>query len=175
MPFDIEYLHLVEKVVMTFQFQFQFQKLWILRRLSEQGVSIEHMLLTYFSRVRVCVEQNVPLWNFSVSKFLKKKMENLQKISLYIILGKEASNDYFCNLAILNIVTLEERQQQMMYKFAKRILKHPDHRNIFEFTKNDRTRAGKKIILPTCKTTRYERTTIPSLALMINESLSHKI
>ena len=70
------------------------------------------------------------------------------------------------------MTTLEERRQQMIYKFAKRVLKNPVHRNIFEFSENDRTRAGKKILLPTCKTTRYEKTTIPSLALLINENLS---
>ena len=54
-------------------------------------------------------------------------------MSLYIILGKVASSDYFCNLAILNIGTLEERRQKLTYKFAKKILKHPVHRNMFEF------------------------------------------
>ena len=96
-------------------------------------------------------------------------------MSFYIILGKVASSDYFCNLAILNIGTLEERRQKIIYKFAKKILKHPVHRNIFEFKQNDGTRSGKKIVVPKCKSARYEKTTIPSLALMINESLSHKI
>ena len=64
---------------------------------------------------------------------------------------------------------------KLMYKFAKKILKHPVHRNMFEFKKNDGTRFGKKIVVPNYKTARYERTTVPSLALMINENLSHKI
>ena len=47
-----------------------YRKLWILRRLVEKGVSTEYLLLAYFSRVRVCVEQNVSLWMFSLSKHL---------------------------------------------------------------------------------------------------------
>ena len=41
-----------------------YTNLWILRRLAEQGVSIENLLLAFNTRIRVCVEQNVPLWTF---------------------------------------------------------------------------------------------------------------
>ena len=61
---------------------------------------------------------------------MKKKIENLQKLSFFIILGKEASKDYLCNLAILDALPLEDRRQQIIDKFAKKILKHSDHRKI---------------------------------------------
>ena len=63
---------------------------------------------------------------FSLSEIFKQKIERLQKISVYIILGKEASHDYICNLAILNIMPLEQRRQQISENFAKKLLKHPE-------------------------------------------------
>ena len=67
-----------------------YKKLWILRRLAEQGVSKDLLLLTFCSRVRVCVEQNVPLWMFSLTKNQNDKIERLQKMAMYIILGQDA-------------------------------------------------------------------------------------
>ena len=148
--------------------------MWILRRLAEQGVSIDNLLLAYNSRVRVCVEMNIPLWKDSITESFKKKIENLQKISFFIILGKEASKDYLCSLAILNEAPLEDRRQQIFENFAKKLLKNPEHRKMFEFTDNG-TRKGKRIVEPHCKRTRYQNTAVPSIAKMINEKLSHKI
>ena len=110
-------------------------------------------------------------------KIFKKisKNQNFQKKSVYIILGKEASNDYLCNLAILNLMPLDERRQQISEKFAKKLLKHPEHRKIFEFTTNKTTRAGRKVVVPKSKTTRYKKSAVPSLANIINEKLAHKI
>ena len=155
--------------------QIAYSKLWILRRLVEIGTSIEKLVMTYNLRVRIYVEQNVPLWMYSISKGLKTKIENLQKISVFIILGKFAHTDYLCNLAILDMEPLEERRQKIAQKFAIKILKHPEHRKMFNIIESNRTRSGKKVVVPNSKTTRYEKSTIPSLAKLINEKLAHKI
>ena len=152
-----------------------YSKLWILRRLVEHGVSIENLLLTYTSRVRVCVEENVPLWMFSVSREMETRIEKLQKISLFIILGKHAHRDYSRNLALLNLEQLDVRRQQIAINFARKILKHPEHRKMFNIINSNRTRSGKKVVVPTSRTTRYEKSTIPSLAKLINEKLADKI
>ena len=41
-----------------------YSNMWILKRLSELGVSVEDKLLTYQSRIRVYLEQNVALWHY---------------------------------------------------------------------------------------------------------------
>ena len=102
-----------------------YKNLWILRRLAELGVSMDKLLLTYNLRIRVFVEENAPLWMFSISKKLRQKIEKLQKISFYIILGKHADQDYNCNMAMLDCVPLEERRQKIARKFAIKILKTP--------------------------------------------------
>ena len=153
-----------------------YQKLWILRRLAESGgVSVEYLLLSYFSRVRVCVEFNVPLWMFSLTKVQKDKIERLQKIALYIILGKNADKHYSVNLAKLNCDTLEDRRQKIAENFAKKTLKHPEHRKIFNFDVSKKTRSGKKVVIPKFTTERYRNSPIPSLGNIINLKFSHKI
>ena len=149
--------------------------MWILRRLVEKGVSIEKLVLTYNLRIKIYVEQNVPLWMFSISKAMKLKIENLQKTSVYIILGKYAHPNYLLNLSILDMETLEERRDKIALKFATKILKHPEHRQIFNFKLSKLTRSGKMVIVPNFKTSRYGNSTVPSLARLINEKLAHKI
>ena len=103
-----------------------------------------------------------------------KKIEKLQKTAVYILLGKHAHKDYFCNLAILSLDTLENRRHSLSIKFASKILKHPEHRKIFNISSNG-TRAGKNIVVPPARTSRYDRSSIPSLAKLINEHLQGKI
>ena len=73
----INFNHYLEKCI-----QKAYSKLWILRRLVEAGVSIEHLITTYNLRIRVHIEQNVPLWMFSLNNTMKTKIEKLQKTSL---------------------------------------------------------------------------------------------
>jgi hypothetical protein len=152
-----------------------YNNLWILRRLSELGVPVEHILLAYKSRIRIFAEMNIPLWNFSLSKKMIKHIENLQKKSMYIILGSHADKDYFCNLAILGLETLHDRREKIIKNFATKILKHPVHRYIFKYSESSRTRSGPKIIVPFTRTSRYERSSIPSLGKFINEHLAEKL
>ena len=110
---------------------------------------------------------------------MKRKIEKVQKTSLYIILGKHAHADYLCNLAILDMEPLEERRQKIALNFASKILKHPQHRNIFDYRNSNfyyyKTRSGKKVIVPKFRTARYAKSTIPSLAKLINQNIAHKI
>ena len=149
--------------------------MWILRRLFELGVSVENMLLAYKSRIRIFVEMNVPLWNFNLSAKMSKKIEKLQKTAVFIILGSNADKDYFCNLAILGLETLQDRRQTIVRNFATKLIKHPIHRNIFKFSEASKTRSNQRIIIPFARTTRYERSSVPSLGKFINENLSNKI
>ena len=47
-----------------------------------------NLLEVFKLRIRVFVEQNVPLWMFNLSQRMCKKIERLQKVSLYVLLGK---------------------------------------------------------------------------------------
>ena len=143
-----------------------FAKMWILRRLVELGVSHEHLILTYVTRIRCYLEFNVPLWSFSASQIILKKIEKVQRIAVFIILGKEAHRDYLCNLAILDLEPLAYRRDLICQNIAKKIFRHPTHRNMFQLA--PKTRSEKLVIEPHSKTKRYERSAIPSLAKILN-------
>ena len=147
---------------------FQYSNIWILKRLAEMGVRIEDLLMTYESRIRIHVEQNVALWHFSISGQLSKIIEKVQKISTYIILGKHASVDYHFNLATLNLEPLYDRRENLSKTFARKVIKHPVHKNMFTWNEGRKTREGRKVIVPHAKTKRYERSSVPSLARIIN-------
>ena len=139
-----------------------------LKRLAEKGVSTEDLLMTYKSRVRIHLELNIPLWHFTISNTLSNIIERVQKSCLFIILGKCATTDYNRNLAILDLEKLESRREEICIKFAKRMKKHPVHRNMFQWKENSNTRAVNKVIVAAAKTVRYDRSSIPSLARIIN-------
>ena len=113
---------------------------------------------------------NVPLWTFSISQELSRKIEKVQRVAAFIILGKFAHNDYRSNLAILNLEPLSERREKISKKFAFKTLKHPVHQNIFTHVTRQNGRSGRKVIVPTSKTKRYERSSIPALSRIINQN-----
>ena len=145
-----------------------YAKIWILRRLVEMGVSHEHLILTYVTRVCVYLEFNVPLWTFTISKITSKKIERVQRIAVSVILGKEAHRDYFCNLAMLDLEPLQNRRDLICQKFAKKVIKHPTHQNMFKLAEKSKTRSKRVVIEPYCRTRRYERSALPSLAKVLN-------
>ena len=112
---------------------------------------------------------------FSLTTALSDKIERLQKTAFYIILGKDADKHYHVNLAKLDCETLLSRRQKVADNFAKKILKHKEHRKMFKFDLNSKTRSGKKVLIPKLKTARYYKSAIPSLGNIINEKFSHKI
>ena len=138
--------------------------MWILKRLVEMGVPKDEMVLTFHSRIRTHLEQNIPMWHFSISKKLSKLIEKVQKACAFIILGKHATPDYSRNLAILGLEPLDERRMQLCKSFAKKTLKHPVHSKMFTFSGRSGARSKQKVIVPYAKTKQYETSSGPSLS-----------
>merc|ERR1712001_708243 len=86
--------------------------------------------------------------------------------------GRNADSDYHCNLATLSLDTLEDRRLKLSENFARKVLKHPEHRKMFTFYSSDRTRSGKQIYVPWARTNRYDRSAVPSLGRIINDMIS---
>ena len=145
--------------------------MWILKRLAQMGVGVESLLLTYTSRIRTHLEQNVPLWHFTISQKLSKGLEKVQRACAYLILGKLATTDYYCNLTLLNLEPLVDRRDELCLNFAKKTFKHPEHSKLFKKPEASNTRTQRKVIVPVSKSARYNRSSIPSLARIINSKL----
>ena len=146
-----------------------YNKIWILKRLAEIGVSSKDLLMTYESRIRIQVEMNVALYNNAITKKLSTMIEKVQKSCLYIILGKRATPSYTMNLELLNLDRLEVRREQLFENFTKKTIKHPEHRKMFTWRDKSTTRAGLKVVEPKSKTRRYGQSAIPSMARLINK------
>ena len=78
-------------------------------------------------------------------------------------------------MTALNSETLEDRREKIAENFARKILRHPEHRKMFSYSSKNNMRSGRKVIIPKNKTTRYAKTTIPSLGHIINQKLRHRI
>ena len=142
--------------------------MWILKRLVEMGVPKDELVLTFHSRIRTHLEQNVPLWHFAISKKLSKLIEKVQKTCVFIILGKHATPDYKRNLTILGLEPLDERRIKLCKSFAKKTLKHPVHSKMFTCNGRKGSRSRQKVIIPYAKTKRYDSSSVPSLSRIIN-------
>ena len=129
----------------------------------------------YCNRIRVHVELNVPLWGFSLTQKLSAKIESIQRTAVSIILGTKTQTDYYCNLAILSLEALEERRKLIIENFAKNIIKNPYHKNMFLQAPNTKTRSDMTVIVTNTKTARYENSSVPSLARLINETKQKKM
>ena len=149
-----------------------YANMWILKRLSELGVSIEDKLLTYQSRIRIHLEQHTPLWHFSISKKLSKAIEKVQRTCVILILGQLATADYLCNLALLDLEPLSDRRDTLCKRFARKTVKHPVHSTMFTFVSDKTTRStaksSRKVVVPAARTARYDRSAVPNLARIIN-------
>ena len=104
-----------------------------------------------------------------INKLLIKQIEKVQKVACFIILGKDSSPSYTSNLAALGLEPLEVRRDSLCKNLAKKLIKHPAHSKMFTFKQGRDTRAGRKVIVPHTITRRYETSSVPSLAKLIND------
>ena len=65
---------------------------------------------------------------------------------------------------------MDERRQTIAVNFAKKILKHPEHRKMCTFIESNIINSGMKVFMPFCQTARYQNSSIPSLAKIINDT-----
>ena len=121
-------------------------------------------------RIRTFLEMNVPLWTFSISQIISEKIEKVQRTAIYIILGKEAHSDYHRNLALLDLLPLQKRRENIVNKFALTTFRNPAHKTMFQVAEKN-TRTGKHILVPAAKKVRYEKSSVPSLARILNKNL----
>ena len=147
--------------------------MWTLRCLSEMGVPTENLLLVYKSKVRVHLEINVPLWTFSISQNLSKKIEKVQCTAVFIILGHKAFRNYTSNLKKLKLDTLETRRDILVNRFARKIIKHPVHKKMFQLKTRTDTCTPAPIIIPKTKRKRYMNSAIPALSRIIIDKKYH--
>ena len=144
------------------------EKLWILRRMSKLDLNLNQMFDVYAKEVRSLLELAVPVWNAGLTKKQTADIERIQKVAFKIILDyRYTSYEMACQL--FNAQTLDQRRQKLCLNFATKNLKSE---NSF-FTKTDptvNTRAKKPVREFRCNTGRFEKTSLPYMAKLLNNS-----
>ena len=93
------------------------KKVWALIRLRDKGATMEQLSVTYQVRVRNILEYACPVWTGLINGLQIKKLEDVQRLALSIILGREAKS-YSTNLTTLDLPTLEDRRLLLTKEFA---------------------------------------------------------
>ena len=105
------------------------------------------------------------VWTLTKTDIIK--LERIQKTALRIILDQQYIN-YENALKKLKLETLEKRREKMGRKFAKKCEK--SSKFCKWFIKSIRTnKSNKKYILPSARTTAYERSPLMYLTELLNE------
>ena len=144
------------------------RKLWILRRLKSFNLEKTILFDVYTKEIRSIVELAVPVWHSSLTVSQSNSIEQVQKLSFKIILGNQY-NSYPEAIQFFGTSTLKERRLTLCKKFALKNVK--SDKSLFKLCDlNSQTRSKKKVHEFKCNTTRFERSSLPFLAKLINQS-----
>ena len=143
------------------------RKLWTLRRLKKYNLDVFKIFDVYTKEIRSILEFAVPVWHSAITKSDSRQIENVQKAAFKIILG-ESFISYEVSCTIFGAEPLEIRRTQLCKIFAKRDLKKAD--TLFQKSEKITKTRSKQIhvIEPKCRTTRFEKSSIPYLSRLLN-------
>ena len=150
----------------------------ILRKAKKFNASKEDLTQIYTSFIRCILEQSCTVWHSSISSENKEDLERVQKNSLKIILGNEYKN-YSNAQDKTNLVSLEQRREILLSRFANNCLKHEKTKNMFPLASKKHsmeTREKEKFEVYPAKTERLKKSAIIKMQSMLNnEDLLSKI
>ena len=146
-----------------------YKKLWIIKRLKNQGARLSDLIDIYIKQVRSILEYGVPVWNSGLTLEEIADIERVQKSFLHIVLEHDYQ-DYQSALVKSNLETLVDRRLKLCKKFAVKASRHPNHRKWFVETKPGRNTRSIKVPYksPLCRLTRTKKGPIPYLTNLLN-------
>ena len=144
------------------------EKLWILRRLINLGLSENHLFDVYSKQIRSLLEIAVPVWHPSITQKDSKQIERIQKVAFKIILGDRYLN-YEHSCFFFDTTSLASRREKLCKSFAIKNLKS-DNSFFSLVNKNVNTRSKSRIVEEfRCRTTRFEKSSLPYMAKLLNK------
>ena len=146
------------------------KKLWQLIRFKNLGASQSQLITLYQLKIRCLLEFAAPAFHGALTKQQSEDLEMVQKKALAIILGSEYRS-YSRALKTTSLENLSARRLILCTNFAKKCSIHPRHADLF--LKNPRythKSSKRKFLEPKCCTTRYQKSAIPFLTKVLNNS-----
>ena len=145
-------------------------KVWILRRLAPLRLTFKELFDVYVKEVRSVLEYAVPVWHSGLTQKQSSEIEAVQKLAFKLIL-KQRYTDYAAACKFFNTDTLEQRRRQLCLKFAKKNLN--SDKSFFSLVNQNLNlrQRNQKVTEFRCNTARFERSSLPFLASLINSEL----
>ena len=142
----------------------------MLTKLKYVGVSTEDLIEIYTLFIRSRAEYVSVVWHSSLTVDQTRKIENIQKTSLKIILGQDYI-DYPTALEWCGLTELSVRRQNRCLAYAKTSLKYPVGQRMFPVNhqndQNVRTREQFKVNF--AHTEGYRQSAVPYCQPLLNE------
>ena len=102
----------------------------LLRRVAGFGTSVDELKDVYFLFVRSFLEPSATVWHSSLTEENINDLERVHKSAVKIILGDKYIG-YENSLSKLDMLSLNERREQLCLQFAQKCLKNPKTKTMF--------------------------------------------
>ena len=151
----------------------------MLTKLKYVGIGRDDLLTIYKLFIRSCLEYCSVVFHSSLTQKQIKIIENVQKVSLRVILGSDYE-DYQSSLIKCNVLSLFDRREKRISDFTKRALKHPKHKQLFPLShaytlNNHSLRKSEKYKVNFAYTRAYKRSFVPYAQEKLNKEYLDKL
>ena len=143
----------------------------MLTKLKYAGVEIEDLIDIYSLFIRSCAEYCSVVFHSSLTNEQSRKLENIQKTSLKIILSDNYVN-YPAACEMTGLLSLAERRQNRMLSYAKKCISHPENSRFFPLNtalhQDPQIRDREKYKVNFFHGEKYRKSTIPTCQRLLN-------
>ena len=148
-----------------------YARMTMLTKLKYVGVHTVDLISIYILYIRSLAEYCSTVWHSTLTVEQSQNIENLQKLSLKIILGQtyQGCED---SLSKTGLDKLSDRREAKCLKFGLKSLLHPVHSKLFPVNPSiltDNTRGTEHFQVNWAKTESYRQSTVPYIQRMLND------
>lgn len=149
-----------------------YSRISMLTKLKYVGVSTEDLIEIYTLFIRSRAEYVSVVWHSSLTAEQTKKIENIQKTSLKVILGPDYI-DYPTALEWCGLTELSTRRRSRCLAFAKSSLKYPVGERMFPLNPNNdqNVRSREKFEVNFAHTENYRNSAVPYCQRLLNADI----
>ena len=142
----------------------------ILRKLVEFNLKQDDLITIYILFIRSVLEQSSVVWSSSITVDELASLERCQKIALRLIFG-HLYITYENALNSSKLPKMEERYHTLLLRFAQKCSKSEKTKEMLPLARNvEKTRKSEKFQVPLARKERYFRSTIPTMARILNQN-----
>ena len=140
----------------------------MLLKLREFKVSRKDLITIYILYIRGILEQSSVVWSSSLTQEEKMSFERVQKSAIRIILQENYQN-YQNALKVVNLPTISERHEELLYMFAQKCCQNPKTSYMLpEATPKIWARNCEQYHIPMARKERFLWSAIPQMARALN-------